>query len=423
MISYSTVLERESTVKDKVIFLVDMQSFYASVEKASNPDLEGIPVVVSGDPERRSGVILAACPLAKKCGISNGERLWEAKQKCPEAIVVRPHMQLYIDVSIQITNILERYTDLVEPFSIDEQFMDVTGSQRLFGDPLTMANKIQKDIMHETGIYARVGIGSNKILAKLANDNFAKKNKSGIFELTSENLAKNLWPLPIGKMFGIGTRMERNLKARGISTIGGLAKFPLELLKKEWGINGHVLWMTANGLDYSPVTTQSLDGQKLIGHGMTLPRDYESAEEIKVVLLELCEEVCFRARSSKVMGTTISVSCSGASFDFPTGFYRQRTINEPTNNAMETFYSAWELFLEFWDEQPIRKLGIGLSNLVSDEVWQMSLFDNRAEKRELDYAIDNIKKRFGMTAIVRATLLKPAGQVFERAQKIGGHYK
>lgn len=410
-------------MKEKVIFLVDMQSFYASVEKVNNPELEGMPVVVSGDPERRSGVILAACPLAKKRGISNGERLWEAKQKCPEAIVVRPHMQLYIDVSLHITNILERYTDLVEPFSIDEQFMDVTGSQTLFGSPLEIAKKIQQDVMIETGIYVRVGIGRNKTLAKLACDNFAKRNECGIFELTAEKLEETLWSLPLRNMFGVGSRMERNLLLRGISTIGGLAKYPLEFLKKSWGINGHVLWMIANGLDYSPVTTKSLDSQKAIGNGMTLPRDYVSAEEIKVILLELCEEVCFRARSSKVKGATVSISCSGTSFNLPTGFHRQMTFIEPTNNAMEVFSFIWELFLSHWDKEPIRRLGISLSNLESDEVWQMSLFENKVQKRELDYAMDNIKKRFGMTAIVRAASLKPAGQVFERAEKIGGHYK
>lgn len=410
-------------MKDKAIFLVDMESFYASIEKVCHPHLAHVPVVVSGDPERRSGVILAACPLAKKFGIRSGESLWEAQLKCPDLVVVRPRMELYIHVSVQITRILERYTDLVEPFSIDEQFMDVTGSQSLFGDPFTIATKIQKDIRKETGIRARVGIGSNKILAKLACDNFAKKNQQGIFELKKENLAKDLWPLPIGKMFGVGSRMERNLKARGITTIGGLANYPLDILKKIWGINGHVLWMTANGIDYSPVTTKSHDGQKAIGHGMTLPRDYADEEEIKIVLLELCEEVCFRARRCHVMGKTITVSCSGANFDFPTGFHRQKTIDESTNNGIDLFRVAWEIFIQFWDRQPIRKIAVSLSNLQSDKVWQLSLFDRRGEKRELDDAVDQIKKRYGKAAIVRAISLHRAGQAFERAQKIGGHYK
>lgn len=159
------------------ILLVDMQSFYASVEKAEAPHLKNRPVIVSGDPERRSGVVLAACPLAKRYGVKNAERLWEAQAKCPDAVIVRPRMQRYIDVSVMITELFERYTDLVEPYSIDEQFLDVTGSRRLFGDPFTIAKSIQQAIMREFGIYARVGIGPNKALAKMACDHFAKKKR------------------------------------------------------------------------------------------------------------------------------------------------------------------------------------------------------------------------------------------------------
>lgn len=162
-------------MKEKVIFLVDMQSFYASVEKAENPHLKNRPVIVSGDPEKRGGVVLAACPLAKQKGVVNASRLWEAQEKCPEAVVLRPRMQRYIDVSLQITAILEEYTDLVEPYSIDEQFMDITGSQKLFGTPMEIAKSIQGRIMREIGVYARVGIGPNKALAKIACDNFAKR--------------------------------------------------------------------------------------------------------------------------------------------------------------------------------------------------------------------------------------------------------
>ena len=167
---------------EKVVFLVDMQSFYASVEKSDHPELNGKPVVVAGDPERRSGVVLAACPIAKRQGVKNAERLWEAQQKCPEAIVIRPRMQRYLDVSLRITKILECFTDQVEPYSIDEQFMDVTGSQTLFGAPHEIAKKVQAAILKMTGVRARVGIGPNKVLAKIACDNFAKKSKTGIFE-------------------------------------------------------------------------------------------------------------------------------------------------------------------------------------------------------------------------------------------------
>ncbi len=268
----------------RIIFLVDMQSFYASVEKVRDSSLQHQPVIVAGDPERRSGIVLAACPLAKKHGITTAETLGSALYKCPEVQVVRPHMQLYIDVSIQISKIMEQFTDLVEPFSIDEQFMDVTGSRALFGDQFEIAKKVQAKIMMDTGIYARVGIGPNKILAKMACDNFAKKNKDGIFRLDQNNIDK-LWKLSVGKMFGVGSKMKRHLNGMGITTIGGLANFPVKLLRKRWGINGEVLWRSANGIDYSPVTVKTHDQQKAVGHHMTLPRDYNDLDEIKVVLL------------------------------------------------------------------------------------------------------------------------------------------
>ncbi|HEU5141473.1 MAG TPA: DNA polymerase IV [Bacillales bacterium] len=410
-------------MKKPVIFLVDMQSFYASVEKADHPEFRDKPVIVSGDPERRSGVVLAACPLAKKFGVQNAWRLWEAQQRCPQAIIVKPRMQRYLEVSLQITDILERFTDMVEPYSVDEQFMDVTGSQNLFGAPWEIAGKVQAEIMKDTRVKARVGIGENKVLAKIACDNFSKKNKSGIFQLDETNMKTHMWKLPVGKMFGVGGRMEQHLQKMGIRTIGGLARFPLQVLKKKWGIPGHILWMTANGIDYSPVSGHSHSGQKAIGHGMTLPKDYRRADEIRTVLLELCEEVCYRARSTGVMGITISAGASGASFNHPTGFHRQVTLMNATNNTMDVFRAAWSLFVEFWDRQPVRRVGVNLSNLCNDRDIQLDLFDDRSRKRQIGYAMDSIKDRFGKTAIIRAVSLTESGQAIERSAKIGGHYK
>jgi DNA polymerase-4 len=408
----------------KTIFLVDMQSFYASIEKARYPHLQHRPLVVSGDPARRSGVILAACPLAKKSGIKNGERLWEAEQKCLDLVVVPPKMQDYITTSVEITTILEAYTDLVEPYSIDEQFIDVTGSQTLFGPPLEIAKKIQQQIWTKTKVRARIGIGENKVLAKMACDNFSKKNKSGIFWLKKDELEQTLWQLPVEKMFGVGGKMASHLRNMGIRTIGQLAAVPLPRLKERWGINGHVLWMTANGEDSSPVTTTSHDGQKAIGHGMTLPRDYIGLAEIRVVLLELCEEVCRRARKSKVMGQTVTVSVSGASYEIRSGFHRQATLYEPTNYVMDIFCLAEKLFVQFWDQNPIRRLSVSLTKLCHDNELQLSLFDTaRNQKVDLGYVMDGIKEKYGTTALIRASSLTKAGQAFERAQKIGGHYK
>jgi DNA polymerase-4 len=409
---------------NKVIFLIDMQSFYASVEKADRPELKDKPVVVSGDPERRSGVILAACPLAKKYGVQNAERLWEAQQRCPQAIVVRPRMQRYMDVSLQITDILEWYTDLVEPYSVDEQFMDLTGSQTLFGSSYEIAEKVKGTIEEDTGVPARIGIGANKVLAKIACDNFSKKNDSGISELNKSNMQEFMWPLPVEKMFGIGRRMSQHLRKMGIRTVGQLANASLPMLKRRWGVPGHVIWMTANGIDYSPVSRETHNGRKAIGHAMTLPRDYGLEKDIKVVLLELCEEVCFRARNSGMMGYTVSAGVRGADFDRPTGFHRQVKLLSATNNTMDVFHAAWELCTKFWDRDPVRRVGVNLSNLCSDQEWQLNLFEKQNEKkRHIGYVMDNIKKRYGTTAIVRAASLTNAGQALERAEKIGGHYK
>ncbi|WP_085523445.1 DNA polymerase IV [Tuberibacillus sp. Marseille-P3662] len=409
---------------NKVIFLVDMQSFYASVEKADNPNLQDKPVIVSGDPERRSGVVLAACPLAKQYGVKNAWRLWEAQQKCPQAVIIRPRMERYIDVSIRITKILERFTDLVEIFSVDEQFLDVTGSQQLFGNPWEIAQKIKDAIEKDTnGIKARVGIGPNKVMAKIACDAFAKKSKEGIFELNHANMQQTMWPLPIGDMFGVGSRMAHHFEHMGIRTIGQLAQFPVHILKKRWGINGERLWLTSNGIDHSPVTVKTHDGQKAVGHHMTLPRDYEKLKDIKVVLLELSEEVARRARSKHYRGHTISVGVRGANFDEPTGFHRQSKLFAPTNFGMDIFQAAFELFCQHWDRLPVRSVGVALSQLEPDNVYQLNLFDRSIKKDNLNQAMDAIYAKYGPAALVHASSLTKAGQAFSRAEKIGGHYK
>ncbi|WP_100013233.1 DNA polymerase IV [Lentibacillus sediminis] len=407
----------------KVIFLVDMLSFYASVEKAEHPELQDKPLVVSGDPERRSGIILAACPLAKKAGVETAEALWQAKAKCPGAVIVRPRMEHYIKVSAQITTILEQFTDLVEVYSIDEQFMDITGSQSLFGNPHTIAKQVQEAIMEDTGVYARVGIAPNKILAKIACDNFAKKNAAGIFELNETNMKEKMWALPVGKLHGVGSRMERHLQRMGIEDIGQLANFPLGILRKRWGVNGELLWQSANGADPSPVSPDTHTQQKAVGHHMTLPRDYQTFEEVKVILLELSEEVARRTRAEKSRGNTVSVGIRGADLAFPTGFHRQMKLHTATNFGMDIYHAAVKLFCTYWDGTPVRSVGVTLSQLQPDNPQQLNLFDFSLKKERLSQAMDEIHKRYGPAALVRAASLSAAGQAYIRAEKIGGHYK
>lgn len=373
--------------KDRIIMLSDCQSFYASVEKASSPHYSNKPLVVAGDPARRSGIVLAACPLAKDYGITTAETLREALAKCPELIVVRPRMQHYIDVSAQITDILRKFSDLVEPYSIDEQFIDITGSLSLFGSPRQIAAAIQDQIRRDTGVYTRVGISYSKVTAKMACDLWAKKNKEGLFTLTHEQLPSLLWPLPISLLFMVGRRMSAHFqRSMGLVTIGHLAQLPLAELKwrmrekfhKNCDIDAELYWRIANGVDDSPVNPATYEAApKSVGHQMTLPRDYHTLKEIKTVLLELAELVCRRCRKLKVNGAVVSVGCQGASFDAPTGFSRQTTMSDPANATNLVYESAAALFTLHWDGQPVRRVHLSLSNLSDESQYQLTLFESR----------------------------------------------
>lgn len=412
------------TTKKRTIMLIDMQSFYASVEKYNYPQYKEMPLVVAGDPARRSGIILAACPLAKAYGVTTAEPLWQALQKCPDLVVVRPHMEQYIEFSMRIKRIIECYTDLVEPYSIDELFADVTGSLHLYdGDVLTLAQKIQDHILEKTTVFARLGIGENKVLSKLACDLIAKKTPKGIFVLHKDAMHQHIGSKPIRDMWGIGSRMEKHLWKMGIRTIAQLAQTPLGKLRKRWGVNGEVIWRVANGIDDSPVSRHSHDVQKDIGNAMTLPKDYTRPEDIEIVIQELCTEVCRRARRKAVAGSTVSLGITGADFSHPTGFHRQLKLHDPTNLTQEVYEAARKLFYIHWDQQAVRRVSVSLSGLMSDKVCQLTLFDNKEHWRAVDQVMDQIKDRYGEIAILRASCLMPAAQAMDRSEKVGGHYK
>ncbi|WP_232058162.1 DNA polymerase IV [Cohnella abietis] len=411
--------------------LVDCQSFYASVEKAAHPEYKHRPLAVAGDPARRSGIILAACPIAKKAGVTTAERLGDALGKCPGLVIVRPRMQVYITVSLLITKIFKTFTDLVEPYSIDEQFLDVTGSLSYFGYPEEIARQIQSLIYVSTGVWSRVGIGPTKILAKMATDNFAKKNDSGIFTLGKSDVERVLWELPINKMFGVGSRMTNHFLCMGMHYIGDVGRLELGDLKRRLSarmgrnsdIQAELFWQTARGIDPSPVTPSTHDTQKAIGHQMTLPRDYSKREDINVILLELSEEVCRRCRAKGYMGRVVSSGGMGADYDRPTGFYRQSTLADPTDIAQEVYEAAKAIFYTHWDGSPVRRLGVTLTGISSADQYQLTLFGDREQQRTISRTLDGIKNRYGGGAILRASSMLSAGQALERTAKIGGHYK
>jgi DNA polymerase-4 len=352
----------------RTIALIDCQSFYASVEKAAHPEYNDMPVAI-GDPECRSGIILAACSLAKANGVTTAERIGEALGKCPILIIIRPRMEEYLRVSLQITGIYRTFTDLVEPFSIDEQFLDLTGSSNLFGSPIELAKQIQRKVMMETGVYVRAGTSSTKILAKTACDNFAKKHPEGIFVLPIEKIAEILWTLPIHQMYMVASRMTQHLMMMGIQTIGDLARRDLGKLKqqmrakfgKQSDIKAEYYWRIANGIDDSLVKPGGSYGeQKSIGAGRALQtHKYMQAWQVLVMLFELCCIVGRRARHNGVIGYVVCLSCATNEG----GSSRQMAISQPTNIDDEIFENAKFIFHKNWNKQPVGRLSVDLTNL------------------------------------------------------------
>ncbi len=415
----------------KQIFLIDGQSFYASVEKAAHPEYYDKPVAV-GDPARLNGIILAACPIAKSRGVTTASRVGEALAKCPELIVIRPRMRTYIQISLLITDIFESYTDLVEPFSIDEQFLDVTGSLSYFGSPYEMARRIQDHVLLSTGVWTRVGIGPTKVLAKMATDNYAKKMPEGIFELSFANLESTLWKLPVNHMFMVASAMTRHFTRMGLSCIGDIARLELaefkQRMRREMGkqsdIQAEYYWQTARGIDPSPVVSGIRHQLKSVSHGKALRWSlYHRLRDIEIVLLELVVEVCRRTRRHHFLGSVVSVSAVETDGTRTSSFSRQITLPEPTSLTHEVAAAAHTLFTKHWGGLPVSNLSVSLSQLTEDSMIQLTLFDNRPRAYNKERAIDSIKDRYGSNAIMHASSLTGAGVARERAGQIGGHYK
>ncbi|QSF42606.1 DNA polymerase IV [Paenibacillus tianjinensis] len=417
--------------KERIILLSDCQSFYASVEKAAHPEYKDKPVAV-GDPTRMNGIVLAACPIAKAQGVTTASRVGEAMAKCPGLVVIRPRMGTYIKVSLLISQIYHGYTDLVEPFSIDEQFLDVTGSLTFFGGGTReIIRSIQQHVLLSTGVWTRVGIGPTKILAKMAN-NLSKKREGGIFRLGYDNLSEELWPLPVHEMFMVAGRMSKNFYRMGITTIGDIARMELGEFKrrmrmtmgKQSDIQAEYYWQTARGIDPSPVVTGIRHQIKSVGHGKALRWNlYTRLEDIEVVLLELVIEVCQRARRYRYMGSVVSIAVSETDGNRSNSYSRQMTLPEPSSLTHEIAAAAYHLFIDHWTGMPLSRLSISISHLTDDSVLQLTLFDDRERTYRRERTIDQIKTRYGSKALIRASSLLESGVALERAEQIGGHYK
>lgn len=413
------------------ILLVDGQSFYASVEKSAHPEYKDKPVAV-GDPERRSGIILAACPIAKSRGVTTASRVGEALTICKDLVIIRPRMQRYISISLFITSIFESFTELVEPYSIDEQFLDVTGSVALYGSAEAIARKIQHNVQLSTGVLSRIGIGPTKVLAKTATDNFAKKRPEGIFRLDETNIERDLWPLPVSNMFMVASRMTSRFTMQGLRTIGDIAQLELPVFKrmmrrmmgKQSDIQAEYYWQTANGIDPSPVVPSIATPLKSVSHGKALRASlYSCREDIEVVLLELCIEVGRRARNLGVQGRVVVLGVGETDGQRGNVFNRQMTLIRPTSLTHDLVNAVQTLFDQYWQGMPVSHIAIALTGLSSDKIQQLDLFEDRAKQFDLELVTDEIKGRFGDASIMRASSLLQSGVARERAGQIGGHFK
>ncbi|MFD1040200.1 DNA polymerase IV [Virgibacillus byunsanensis] len=406
------------------VLCIDMRSFYASVEavKLGLDPMKTLLAVV-GDPNRSGSIVLAASPaLKQKHGISNVSRFFELPND-PKIHIVSAHMADYLHVSVEITKLINQYVpkEAIHPYSVDEVWVTVNGLEKLFGDRWQVARKIQQDILDSFGITSAIGIGDNKFLAKVVMDLHAKKADSGIVECHYEDVEEKLWPFPVEVIWGIGSRMKHNLNRMGIITLGQIARFKLDHLKKRFGIMGEQLYWHAWGIDLSPVFGDfTKTEQKGFGHGISLLRDY-SKEEVAICILDLCEEVCRRARGANMTGKTIHLGI-GYSQETGGGFSRSKSIAIPTNVTMDMHEVCMQLFQKFYDgESDIRRVYVTLDNLFEKGETQLDLFEDRSKKNDIGYVMDAIRNKYGSNAILRASSYTDAGITLERSKKIGGH--
>lgn len=382
---------------DKTILHLDMDAFYASVEQRDRSDLQGRPVIVGG--HRMRGVVCACSYEAREFGVHSAMPISRALRLCPQAIVLPVRMSRYQEVSAQVFAIFDRYTDLIEGISVDEAFLDVTGSKRLFGSGWDIAKKIRRDVREELELAISAGIAHNKFLAKLASE---QAKPDGIFQVPAI-IDDFLVPLPLKRLWGVGPVTLRELESLGLQTVGDLRKMERSFLESRFGQAGVQLFMLARGEDARKVNPER--ELKSIGHEDTFEKDLWQCDEVHEVLLELSERVAMRLRRHGVMGTTLTLKVKYADFTTVT---RSRTVPDGIAQANDMFGLAKDLLKKTEaGRKPVRLLGISLSNLISAGSGQGMLFGGERQQRlkDLDQAMDLLRERYGQKGISRATLV------------------
>lgn len=403
---------------ERLIFHIDVNSAFLSWEAARRvaeglPDLREIPAAIGGDPEKRTGVVLAKSIPAKKYGVKTGEPLSAALRKCPDLVLARPDFRLYEKNSRAFMDICRSYAPVVEKASIDECFCDMSGTGYLYPDPIATAHEI-KDVIRDTlGFTVNVGISRNKLLAKMASD-FEKPDK--VHTLFPEEIEQKMWPLPVGELFTVGGNTAVKLRRAHIETIGDLAKMPLTSVQAIVGMKfGQQLHNYANGINDSAVVEEP-DEAKGYSISTTLEEDVTDTETANRILLALADSVSARMRADEAQCSCVAVTIRGNDFKNKS---HQRQLYSPTDVTTEIYEVSKSLFAELWDKRlPLRLLGISLTNLSRDGEAQMSLFDDgdKERARKIDKAVDAIRGKFGSDMIQR-------GSAMESSARVGRKYK
>ena len=392
---------------ERLIFHIDVNSAFLSWEAAyrlqhgEELDIREVPAVVGGDESRRHGIVLAKSIPAKKCGIWTGEALHSARGKCKDLLVLPPRYGLYVQCSRAMHDILLEYTPKIQKFSVDESFLDFSGMENLHGNHMELAETIKERIKKELGFTVNIGISNNKLLAKVASD---LKKPDRVHTLFPWEIEKKMWPLAVESLFMVGRATTKKLNNMNIFTIGDLAKFDVELLKYKLKSHGEMIWRYANGLECSDVRRSNYMEMKGIGNSTTTAFDVEDRETAFRVLLSLCETVGIRLRDSGNCCRVVSISIRGSDLLF---YGMQKKIDVATDSTRRIHDTACSLFDRLWKGNPIRHLGVQVTDLCCSDFFQFSMLDSfdYEKDKKLNTAMDEIRMKYGSASVIRSCFL------------------
>lgn len=403
---------------ERTILHSDMNCFYASVEMMLDPSLRGKAVAVCGSTENRHGIVLAKSELAKKAGVKTGMVNWEARQRCPDLIMVKPQYEQYLKYSELARNIYQRYTDQVEPYGMDECWLDVGGSRSVCGSGMEIAENIRQTVKEELGLTVSIGVSFNKMFAKLGSD---MKKPDAITEICKDEFKEKIWSLPASDLLFVGRATTAKLEKYGITTIGGIANADPQFLKRLLGVNGLGLWRSAAGLDDSPVMHKDFVSPiKSVGHGITCTADLKNEDEVWKVMLELSQDIGHRLRIYKLKASGVQISIRSNDLGFR---QYQAPLTLATQSPSVIAHKAIQIFRDNYRWiMPVRAVTVRAINLRSkNEPEQIDLFtDMRQLERldRLDDCIEDIRRRFGKRAVFQACLLGDLKMPFDNRDKV-----